>query len=115
MNRKQLLREMKTVGVPVLAVGVKRVALGGEYKTATGQWAIEADGAALWHGHGAPTPEPSAALLAEVAIARSAHVPEDTRDPYAEVTKREMLDAILDPAKLETLRTRLTTRRVATP
>lgn len=79
----QMQRELVAAGVPAMAGRPGgRVPLGFPFKAVTGQWAIEADGTALWHGPPpAAMPPPGPALLAKVAAVRAAHVPEPPKPP----------------------------------
>ena len=66
--------EYIAAGIPAMACSGGRVALDGQYKTATGQWVIE-NAAAEWEGTGDPTTPPDASMIAQVGTTFSAHVP----------------------------------------
>ena len=81
-NRKQLCAELVAAGVPAMATDIDgSIALGDAYKTATGQWVVLPDGTTKWVGTGDPTDEPDAALLANLAACKLAHVPAPATPP----------------------------------
>ena len=85
----KLMKELHALSVPAVGAEADCVALGGRYKTETGQWVVDR-GEALWRGRGRPTLAPSAALVSTITDVLAAHVPEPKRrvfDPRKIIAK----------------------------
>ncbi len=98
MIGRQLHRELLAASVPSMGADNEgRIALGLPHKTPTGQWVVIPAGTTEWVGTGDPTPEPDAALLAQVAATKATHVPEAPQPP--EPDRRIVMRALVKLAR----------------